>query len=144
MASITSTKRGPTYALSPALSATTTNSVSPALSAFDPVTSGLSSANTTVPSSPGKEKTNPFALTGPAIGLDSRYDLKELERRVRDGQGRKVETWGHRGASAAFREFSHGLPGQELTQCSREYARIVRQGMRRRGRWNRDGHSHDS
>jgi hypothetical protein len=31
--------------------------------------------------------------------------LKALEERVRVGQGRKVETWGHRGASAAFREF---------------------------------------
>lgn len=107
MASNTSTKRGSTYAFSPALSATTASSASPALSAFDPITSGLSSTNTTVPSSPAKEKSDPFSLTEPAIEVDFRDELKELERRVRDGQGRKVETWGHRGASAAFRKSQH-------------------------------------
>ncbi|KAI5449311.1 hypothetical protein NCC49_004813 [Naganishia albida] len=90
--------------LSPALSATSATSASPALSAFDPITSGLSSGATTVPTSPSKEKADPFSLTAAALPSSEEEDLAVLERRVRDGQGRQVETWGHRGASAAFPE----------------------------------------
>ncbi|KAJ9106417.1 hypothetical protein QFC21_001563 [Naganishia friedmannii] len=91
------------------MTAQSSTAVSPALTAFDPTTSHSSSAATTVPSSPTDDKSNPFTFLTPAalpdIADSDEESLRELERRVREGQGRAVETWGHRGASAAFREY---------------------------------------
>ncbi|KAJ9094631.1 hypothetical protein QFC19_007844 [Naganishia cerealis] len=97
-------------AASPALSATSmatarsSADVSPALTAFDPLTSRSSSTATTVASSPTAEKSDPFTLTAAALPVADDNWLEALELRVRNGQGRAVETWGHRGASAAYPE----------------------------------------
>ena len=106
------TKSPTTTTTSTNSSAVTSNEVSPAYYKFeDPSIDTILTPLTSVEQTPVNEKDEKFVQTS---GEGVEVELEELERRVREsceGRSSVIEAWGHRGASATWRECYYGLSG---------------------------------
>jgi len=102
--------QSPTTTISTSSSAVTSTEVSPAYYQFEnPSIDTVLTPLTSVDQTPINEKDEKFVQVGTAAG--EVVELEELERRVREsceGRTSVIEAWGHRGASAAWRECVDG------------------------------------
>jgi hypothetical protein len=102
--------KSPTTTTSTNSSAVTSTEVSPAYYKFeDPSIDTILTPLTSVQQTPVNEKDEKFIQIG---GEGEVVELAELERRVREsceGRTSVIEAWGHRGASATWREYHYGL-----------------------------------